>query len=77
LQAAGLGIVETIMDTQTVLISNPHAGHPDLVRKITKRFAGYMTATKFCMLSYNISRELLDQVIAVRPAPNRSGSAQQ
>jgi ATP phosphoribosyltransferase len=67
LQAAGLGVVSTIMDTQTVLISNPHARHPDLVTKINKRFEGYLTATKHCFLTYNVERAHLPAALKITP----------
>ena len=40
MRAAGLEIVEKIMDTQAVLIKSKKALHPDLIATITRRIEG-------------------------------------
>ena len=40
MRAAGLDIVEKIMDTQAVLIKNKKALHPELINLITRRIQG-------------------------------------
>ncbi|TYZ66911.1 hypothetical protein PybrP1_013183 [[Pythium] brassicae (nom. inval.)] len=67
MKAAGLELVSTILDTEAVLISNPHTPRPQLVRKIHQRFLGYLTATKYKMVTYNISRERLEDAKTVTP----------
>mgnify|MGYP003565361782 CR=1 FL=1 len=66
-QAAGLEVVSDILSTQAILISNPHAEHGDLVDKIKKRIEGYITATKYVMIVYNVSNELLSEAIKITP----------
>ena len=66
-QAAGLEIVAEVLSTQAILISNPHAEHGDLVDLIKRRIEGYITATKYVMIVYNISGELLEQAVKITP----------
>eukprot|EP00947_MAST-08B_sp_MAST-8B-sp1_P000808 g808.t1 len=46
MRAAGLEIVDVVMQTQSVLISNPKTTHGDLIARLNKRIEGYLTATK-------------------------------
>jgi len=66
-KAAGLEVVEDILETQAILIGNPHAAHRDLVELVKRRIEGYMTATKYVMVVYNISSELLSEVLKITP----------
>ena len=61
MRAAGLEVVETIMSTETVLISNKKTKHGDMIEKIKKRFEGYMTAQKYDMMLYNIQEKNLEE----------------
>ena len=65
MKAAGLEIVATIMQTEAVLIKNKHTQHTDLIEKIRQRIDGYITATRYVMLTYNVARENLAQAQAV------------
>lgn len=67
MKAAGLEMVSTIMQTQTVLISNPHTQVPDLVEKIHKRILGYIVAKKYHLITYNVSRDLLEEAKKITP----------
>lgn len=67
MKAAGLEMVSTVMDTEAVLISNPNTKHPALVKKIHNRLLGYLTATKYRMLSYNIGKQLLEKAMLITP----------
>eukprot|EP00656_Telonema_subtile_P044287 TRINITY_DN50571_c0_g1_i2.p1 TRINITY_DN50571_c0_g1~~TRINITY_DN50571_c0_g1_i2.p1 ORF type:complete len:314 (-),score=78.95 TRINITY_DN50571_c0_g1_i2:124-1065(-) len=67
MKAAGLEIVATIMETQSVLISNKHSPHAAMIEKVRQRIVGYITAEKYCMVSYNISRENLPKAVLVTP----------
>lgn len=67
MKAAGLELISTILDTEAVLIANPHTQRPQLVQKIHQRFLGYITATKYKMVTYNISRERLDDAKTITP----------
>ena len=67
MRAAGLEIVETIMATETVLISNKKTKHADMIEKIRKRFEGYMTAQKYDMMLYNIQEKKLGEAKVITP----------
>lgn len=60
-------MVADILETQAILISNPNAAHGDLVDLIKRRLDGYLTATKYIMVMYNISNALLQEAIKVTP----------
>lgn len=66
-QAAGLEVVADVIETQSILISNPHSEHNDIVNLIKKRIEGYMVAKKFVMISYNVHNDLLDAAIKITP----------
>jgi len=66
-QAAGLEVVADVLSTQSILISNPQAEHGDLVDLIKRRIEGYITATKYVMIVYNISSNLLEEAIRITP----------
>ena len=67
MRAAGLEVVETIMSTETVLISNKKTKHADMIEKIRKRFEGYMTAQKYDMMLYNIQEKNLAEAKVITP----------
>jgi len=60
-------VVSDILSTQAILISNPHAEHGDLVNLIKRRIDGYITATKYVMIVYNVSQELLAKALEITP----------
>lgn len=60
-------MVADILSTQAILIANPHAEHQDLVDLIKRRIEGYITATKYVMIMYNISNDLLPLAVKVTP----------
>lgn len=66
-QAAGLEVVADILSTQAILIVNPHAEHKDLVDLIKRRLDGYITATKYVLVVYNVSNDLLHAAVAITP----------
>ncbi len=66
-QAAGLEVVHDILSTQATLIANPKSTHKDLITKIQKRLEGYITATKYVMVMYNVSNELVEEAIKITP----------
>lgn len=67
MRAAGLEVVHDILSTQAVLISNPNSEHSDLISKLKKRIEGYITATKYVMIMYNIANELMQDCIKITP----------
>merc|ERR1712194_141413 len=67
MKAAGLEIVETILHTESVLITNPHSKHTDMVNLLKHRIEGWITAKKFVMVTYNCSPEVLQVVTKITP----------
>mmetsp|Transcript_10708 Transcript_10708/g.25766 ORF Transcript_10708/g.25766 Transcript_10708/m.25766 type:complete len:297 (+) Transcript_10708:147-1037(+) len=67
MRAAGLEVVHDIIDTEATLILNPKSEHMDLVNKVKKRIEGYITATKYMMIMYNISNDLVSEAIKITP----------
>jgi len=62
-----LEVVHDILNTQATLISNPKTEHKDLIIKLQRRIEGYITATKYVMIMFNISNELMQEAIKVTP----------
>ncbi len=68
MMAAGLEIVDVVMNTETVLISSKNKkGHNALLNKLRKRFEGYITAMKYDMLMYNVKTEKLEEATKITP----------
>lgn len=55
------------METEALLIANPNSKHKDLVELIKRRIDGYLTATKYCMVVYNVSIDLLSEAVKITP----------
>ena len=70
MRAAGLEEVSTIMPTQTVLIANKHSRHAALIETLRKRLAGYLTASRYMMIVYNVDRDNLARATAITPGKN-------
>jgi ATP phosphoribosyltransferase len=66
-QAAGLEVVAEISETQSVLISNPHAAYQNIVDLLKLRIEGYITATKYSMIVYNVTNDLLEAALGITP----------
>lgn len=66
-KAAGLEIVHEILTTEAILISNPNSTHQELVNLMKNRIEGYITATKYAMIIYNVESDLLDAAIKITP----------
>ncbi|KAJ2809545.1 ATP phosphoribosyltransferase (ATP-PRTase) (ATP-PRT) [Coemansia guatemalensis] len=72
MRAAGLHAVDTILDTESVLISNNHLRFPKLAETIRQRVEGILAARKYVLCQYNIEREHLEKAVKVasgRKAP--------
>lgn len=67
MRAAGLEVVADVLTTQAILIANRHSDHIEIVERIKRRIEGYITATKYVMISYNVSSHLLEEVCAITP----------
>jgi len=67
MRAAGLEIVATIMETQSVFISSPQTKHSENVSVLTKRIEGYLTSQKHQMIQYNVERLKLQSALEISP----------
>lgn len=67
MRAAGLEEVATVLKTQCVLVSNPHTPHTELIEIVRRRLAGYLTASRYVMITYNVHRASLKQASAITP----------
>ena len=56
-----------VLQTEAILIVNPHAEHGDLVNLIKSRLEGYITAQKYSLIVYNVSNELLKEALKITP----------
>ena len=52
---------------QAVLIKNPHSQHNEMCDLIKRRIEGIITATRYVMLTYNISVDRLEEACAITP----------
>ena len=60
-------MVHEILTTEATLISNLNTTHQDLVNLIRNRIEGYITATKYVMIVYNVGSDLLSEAIKITP----------
>lgn len=70
MRAAGLHAIATVLETEAVLIksSSPKHVHLEpLINMITSRMAGVITAKKYVICQYNISRAQLPDATKVTP----------
>jgi len=70
MRAAGLKAIDTVMDTEAVLIQSSTPKHPELtplMKKITSRIAGFVASNKYVVCQYNVPRQLLPIVTKITP----------
>jgi ATP phosphoribosyltransferase len=67
MKAAGLEIVETLLETEAVLVTNPNSKHMNMADLLKHRIEGYITSQKFVMVSYNSTSDIIDTVTAITP----------
>mmetsp|Transcript_2044 Transcript_2044/g.3222 ORF Transcript_2044/g.3222 Transcript_2044/m.3222 type:complete len:311 (-) Transcript_2044:1956-2888(-) len=67
MRAAGLEIVDKVLSSQALLIASKTSKHPEIVEIIRKRIVGYMTATNYMMIQYNVLRRLLPEAVKITP----------
>jgi len=71
MKAAGLKAIDTVMQTQAVLIAakNPETttGNGEIETLITNRIRGVIAAKRYILLNYNVPREILPEVIKITP----------
>ena len=66
-KAAGLEVVHDVLETQAILIANPHSDHQDILSLLQRRIDGYITATKFVMVMFNVHVSLLEAATKITP----------
>ena len=76
MKAAGLKAIDTVMESQAVLISASRSGtrtptisdgRGDLQTLITNRIRGVIAAKKYVLLNYNVPRSMLPEVVKITP----------
>lgn len=70
MRAAGLHPIETITQTEAVLIRSSARKHPDLeplINMIASRIAGVVAASRYVICQYNIPRNKLPFVTLITP----------
>lgn len=67
MKAAGLEVVADILKTESVVIVGKVCRHPEMVATLQKRIAGYMTAQSYMMITYNVNKVNLSDVLAITP----------
>ena len=76
MKAAGLKAIDTVMESQAVLISantsgtrspNLSEGNGSLQTLITNRIRGVIAAKKYILLNYNVPRSMLPEVVKITP----------
>ncbi|KAJ1718892.1 ATP phosphoribosyltransferase (ATP-PRTase) (ATP-PRT), partial [Coemansia biformis] len=67
MRAAGLHAIDTIVDTESVLITNKHARFPKLAETIRQRVEGILTARQYVLCQYNIRRDALECACKIAP----------
>ena len=55
------------METESILIANSHSTHNEIIDLLKRRIEGYITATKYVMIMYNVSKALLAEAVKVTP----------
>lgn len=67
MRAAGLDVASSIMESQVVMISNPDSINTKMIEYLKKRVSGYLTATKFQYMVYNVPKTHLAEAEALTP----------
>jgi len=67
MRAAGLNILANIMQTEAVLITNPHSKHAELASRMCTRIQGYIDSTKYQLIQYNVPRANMAEAVKITP----------
>jgi ATP phosphoribosyltransferase len=67
MRAAGLKAIDTVVDTQAVLIKSKNPTNPELIELITSRIKGVITAQRYVLCQYNIERSRLVEATKITP----------
>lgn len=67
MKAAGLKPIDTVVESESILIKSKSPSNPELVDLIAARISGVITAQKYVLCQYNIERSLLPQASKITP----------
>lgn len=67
LKAVGLVPIDTVLTTQSLLISNRNSSKTQLINRIKQRVQGAVDANKYVLCQYNIERKHVDAAILITP----------
>lgn len=75
MKAAGLKAIDTVMESQAVLICSKNTadcsqmsdGNGNLQTLITNRIRGVISAKRYVLLNYNVPRSMLPEVVKITP----------
>ncbi|KAF2863565.1 putative ATP phosphoribosyltransferase His1 [Piedraia hortae CBS 480.64] len=76
MRVAGLKAIATVIETTAVLIRSKNPTNPKLVRLVSSRIQGVITAAKYVLCTYNVERSRLPQAKNITPgkrAPTVTG----
>jgi ATP phosphoribosyltransferase len=67
MRAAGLKAIDTVLESQAILIKSKAPSNTDMVDLIASRISGVITAQKFVLCQYNVKRSLLKGATDITP----------
>ena len=67
MKAAGLKPIDTVVESSAILIKSKNPSNPAMVDLIAARIGGVITAQKFVLCQYNVSRANLPGAIKITP----------
>jgi ATP phosphoribosyltransferase len=67
MKAAGLKAIDTVVESQAVLIKSRSPSNPEMVELIASRIRGVIAAQKYVLCQYNIERVWLHDATAITP----------
>ncbi len=60
-------IIGEICNAESVLITHKGSYQSDIVKTVVKRIEGYCIAKKYRLISYNVSKDNLESILAITP----------
>lgn len=67
MRAAGLEEVHVILKTEAALLANKESSHQAVISLLKTRVEGYLTSTRWQMISYNVPRSQLQAALQITP----------
>jgi ATP phosphoribosyltransferase len=67
MKAAGLRAIDTVVESQAVLIKSRNPSNAELVDKIAQRIEGRIAAQRYVLCMYNIIRTKLADAVKITP----------